>query len=88
LCTFCVSAFALLFAQGRMFQRFLSVPLIARFGNGCLYWSIPGVTLEFATRGFYSSGTVFSDLFIMVANATLYAIPLTLLLRWRGRRKA
>jgi len=87
ICTFFISALALLFAQGRIFP-FLSGPWATPLANGCLYWSIPGLTVEFAARGFYASRTVFSDLLIVFVNAALYAIPLILLLRWSGKRRA
>lgn len=87
-CTFFVSAIALLFAQGRIFGTFVD----ANIADGCFYWSMPGVVLEIAIRGYNASGTVLSDLFIMAVNATLYAIPLILLLilllRWRASLRA
>jgi hypothetical protein len=48
---------------------------------------MPGLILAIAIRGYNASGTVFSDLFIMAVNAVLYAIPLSLFMLWRWRRK-
>ena len=80
--TFSASALALLIAQGRIHPKFFSGPSLAHLADVCLYWSAPGVIVEFAIRGFYSSETLFSDLLIITVNATLYAIPLLPFLRW------
>ena len=85
--TFLLCAFALLFAQGRIFPRALiNTPLEKPVADNCFRISLPGVILATAIRGYSSNRTVLSDLLIVTVNAVLYAFPIILLVHWVRRR--
>jgi hypothetical protein len=85
--TFSLCAFALLFAQGRIFPHALiNSSLEKPVADNCFRISLPGVLLAVAIFGYASNRTTLSDLLVVVVNAVLYARPVVLLVHLARRR--
>lgn len=85
--TLLLCALALLFAQGRIFPYLLiDTPFEKPVADNCFRVSLPGFIAAMAVWGYNSSGTILSDLLIVMVNATLYTVPITLLVHFIRRR--